>query len=69
QTFKLVVLPVWIASYEYKGKRYHFMINGQTGKVSGHKPLSWVKILILVLAFAAILALLWYLREQGVLAQ
>ncbi len=69
QTFKLVVLPVWIASYEYKGKRYHFMINGQTGKVSGAKPLSWVKIFILVLAFAAILALLWYLREQGVLAQ
>ncbi len=68
QTFKLVFLPVWIASYEYKNKRYHFMINGQTGKVHGKKPVSWTKISILVLALAAFLALLWYLREQGLLA-
>ncbi len=69
QTFKLIFLPIWIAAYTYKGKRYHFMINGQTGKVSGSKPLSWVKIAILVLGFVAILALLYFLRQQGVFTQ
>lgn len=55
QTFKHIILPVWICSYTYKNKTYHFTINGQTGKVYGNKPLSWVKITILVLVVALII--------------
>ena len=37
-TFKHVLLPVWIGSYNYKGQEYQVMVNGQTGKVAGDKP-------------------------------
>ena len=36
----LILLPVYLLSYKYKDKLYRFMINGQTGKVAGDKPLS-----------------------------
>jgi len=48
-TFKLALLPVWVASYQYEGKRYPVAINGQTGKVVGNvernkvqKLMAWV---------------------------
>ena len=38
-----IMLPVWFMSYKYKDKMYEFVLNGQTGKISGslpiHKPL------------------------------
>ena len=39
-SYKLVLLPVWLSSYEQNGQRYPIMVNGQTGKVSGEVPLS-----------------------------
>lgn len=35
-----VLLPVWIFTYNYKGKTYIFAMNGQTGKIAGSLPLS-----------------------------
>lgn len=43
----LILLPVYLLSYQYAGKRYRFLINGQTGKVVGQRPISWAKILYL----------------------
>ncbi len=40
---RYVMLPVWILNTEYKGKFYHFAVNGQTGKVSGDLPISKIK--------------------------
>ena len=37
-TFKLILLPVWIGQYRYRGKKYPVMVNGQTGYVAGEKP-------------------------------
>lgn len=37
-TFKHVLLPLWVGAYRYRGRTYQFLINGQTGKVSGEKP-------------------------------
>lgn len=48
--YKNALLPLWVAAYEYAGKPYRFLVNGVTGKVSGHAPYSWVKITLLVLA-------------------
>ena len=52
ETFKHILLPVWMAAYKYNGKSYRFVVNGQTGKVQGERPWSAWKI-----AFAVILAL------------
>lgn len=62
-TWKHVLLPVWIAAYRYNGKAYRFMINGETGRVSGEAPLSWVKIGLLLVAISALITLLVYLAQ------
>lgn len=53
ETFRHVLLPVWMAAYKYNGKSYRFVVNGQTGRVQGERPWSAWKI-----AFAVLLALI-----------
>ena len=67
QTFKLIILPIWISAYRYNNEVYRFTINGQTGRVHGKKPLSWVKIGFVVLLFVLFIVGVWYLRESGVM--
>jgi DNA-directed RNA polymerase subunit RPC12/RpoP len=55
--WKHVLLPVWSVAYRYKGKPYAVLVHGQSGHVAGQAPLSWAKILGLVLAVAALLLL------------
>lgn len=62
-TYKYLLLPVWISSYKYKDKVYRFMVNGQTGKVSGKIPLSIPKIVITVIAVILIAALIFWMSE------
>jgi hypothetical protein len=51
--WKHVLLPLWTVSYDFAGKRYPVLINGQTGRVVGDAPYSWVKILLLALGIAS----------------
>jgi DNA-directed RNA polymerase subunit RPC12/RpoP len=53
--FKHVMLPVWISAYRYRDKVYRFIINGQTGEVSGQSPKSGWKIALLVIAILFVL--------------
>jgi len=43
-TFKHVLLPLFIASYRYNNEVFRFVVNGQTGEISGRAPYSWIKI-------------------------
>ncbi len=55
QTFKHILLPIWMAAYRYGGKSYRFLVNGQTGEVQGERPWSVWKIaftVILVVSLA-----------------
>jgi LSD1 subclass zinc finger protein len=56
--FKHVLLPVWVSAYRYRDKAFRFLINGQTGEVSGESPKSWWKIAFLVLGILIVLFLL-----------
>ncbi len=60
-TYKYLLLPVWISSYKYKDKVYQFMVNGQTGRVSGRIPVSIPKVVLTGIAAAAVLALILWL--------
>lgn len=40
---RYALLPVWFMNTRYKDKSYTFVINGQTGKMSGSLPISWLK--------------------------
>lgn len=62
-TYKYLLLPVWISSYKYKDKVYQFMVNGQTGKVSGKTPISIPKVIITVVAVIAIVALVYWMSS------
>ena len=44
--------PVWTLNSEYKEKKYQFAMNGQTGKLTGNLPISYLKAtLISILSF------------------
>lgn len=51
--WKHVLLPIWSLQYKFRGKTYTVLVHGLTGKIVGKAPLSWVKILLLVLSIAA----------------
>lgn len=55
-TFKHILLPIWISAYTYHNKTYQFLVNGRTGEVQGQRPYSWIKITMLVLTIAAVVA-------------
>jgi Zn finger protein HypA/HybF involved in hydrogenase expression len=48
--FKLMLLPIWIASYVYAGKTYQVLINANTAEVIGDRPYSKLKIALAVIA-------------------
>lgn len=60
--YKHLLLPMWISAYRYKDKTYKFLVNGQTGKVSGEYPKSPLKIagVVLTLVLTGLLAYLIY---------
>jgi ribosomal protein S27E len=53
ESWRYILLPVYLAAYRYEGKVYQVMVNGQTGVVAGSKPVAWWKVW---LAIAALLA-------------
>jgi len=61
QTFKHILLPVWLAAYKYKGKTYRFVVNGRSGTVQGERPYSALKITLAVVIGLAIAGGIGYL--------
>lgn len=60
EKFKHFLLPTWMGAYKFKNRVYHFLINGQTGKIYGEKPLSWIKIVLFILL---IVFILWFVNR------
>lgn len=65
ETYKHVLMPIYTTAYTYKGKRYHVLINGQSGRVEGDYPKSPVKIAAIVAAILAAVLLLWLFSQNG----
>ncbi len=68
ETYKHVILPVWLCSYRFNEKIYRFVINGQTGKVHGQKPIAWWKVILVILIFVLFIASIVWMRESGIFA-
>jgi hypothetical protein len=49
QTFKHILVPIWLLNYDYGRRKFQVVINAYTGAVEGEYPKSWVKILFAVL--------------------
>jgi DNA-directed RNA polymerase subunit RPC12/RpoP len=63
ETFKHILLPVWMAAYKYNGKSYRFLVNGQTGEVQGERPWSIWKIALTVVLVGVIVLGAVYLSD------
>ncbi|MEI7767753.1 MAG: hypothetical protein WCJ97_09995 [Phycisphaerae bacterium] len=57
-TFKHLLLPIWVATYQYHNKTYRILVNAQTGEVVGSRPYSWIKITLAVLAGLVLVAVI-----------
>jgi len=64
RTFKHILVPVWLATYNYGAKSFQVVINGYTGKIAGEHPLSWVKIFFAVLGVIAVIAIIALLKNS-----
>jgi hypothetical protein len=62
RTFKHVLVPVWVLSYDYGTRAFQVIVNGYTGSIAGEYPKSMWKILLLVAA--VVLAALVYLTNS-----
>jgi len=49
QTFKHILVPLWLLSYTYGARSFQVVINGVTGAIAGAYPKSWIKITFAVL--------------------
>lgn len=65
ETFKHILLPVWMAAYKYNGKSYRFLVNGQTGEVQGERPWSVWKIGFAVIVVLVLILGAVYLSDPG----
>jgi len=50
QTFKHILVPIWLLTYNYGPRNFQVVINGYTGAIAGKYPKSWIKITLAVLA-------------------
>ena len=50
ESWRYLLLPVYLAAYRFEEKAYQVMVNGQSGVVAGQKPVAWWKIWLAVAA-------------------
>ena len=63
--FRLLLLPLWYATYVFAGQTYSVYVNANTGKVIGDRPWSKVKIALATLAALVVVAVVAYLYQRG----
>lgn len=56
--YKHILVPAWVSSFFYQGKSYLYLINGETGKVSGKRPYSALKILAACVGLIAVITII-----------
>jgi hypothetical protein len=65
ERFKHLLLPIWISAYRYRGRPYQFLVNGQTGEVTGRAPFSVIKVTALCLFLATLLLMVYALSSRS----
>ena len=64
QTFKHILVPVWVLGYTYGSKTYQVIVNGYTGAIAGKHPLSWIKITLAIIAVLIVVAIVMVIYGQ-----
>ena len=63
-TWKHLLLPLWIAAYRYEDRLYTFLVNGQTGKVVGKRPVSKVRVALAVALGVLLAGVIYYFTRR-----
>ena len=63
ETFKHILLPIYISAYRFNGKEYNFFINGENSTISGSRPYSFWKIFFTVLAVLMVIGLIVFFNK------
>jgi hypothetical protein len=64
QTFKHILVPIWLLTYIYGTRNFQVVVNGYTGAIAGKYPKSWIKITLAVLGALVVLACLLLLTHN-----
>ncbi len=64
ETFKHILLPIYISSFNFSGKTYHFFVNGENGTISGDRPYSFWKIFFLILLVLIVVGVIAMLAQS-----
>ncbi len=64
-TFKHILLPIWISSYQFGPKTYQFTVDAETGQVQGERPYSAIKIAMAILAVILLIVMIVFLSNGG----
>ena len=55
QTFKHILAPIWLLTYNFGARAFQAVMNGATGAIDGEYPKSWIKVTLLVIAIIVVL--------------
>ncbi len=50
EAWRFILLPVYLTAYRYDQRVFQVLVNGQSGKIAGQKPVDWWKIWLAVAA-------------------
>ena len=64
QTFKHILVPIWLLTYNYGTRNFQVVINGYTATIAGKYPKSWIKITLTVLTILAAVLLFLVLTKH-----
>ncbi|TFG69931.1 MAG: hypothetical protein E4H27_06585 [Anaerolineales bacterium] len=53
ESWRYVLLPVYVAVYRYENRVFQVMVNGQTGTIAGQRPVDWPKVWLAVTGMLA----------------
>lgn len=56
----LLLAPVYLVSYHYRGRSYRYLLNGQTGVQTGTRPWAWGRLVRLLLLGLVIGVAAWF---------
>ena len=64
QTFKHILTPIWLLTYNYGASAFQVVVNGYTGTIAGRYPKSWIKITLFVLMIAVLVGVIVLLTKR-----
>jgi len=65
QTYKHILVPIWVLAYTYGSQSYQIVVNGYTGSMAGKYPLSWIKITLAILAALAVILIIVAISQHS----